>query len=187
MYTLVSSAQSLSRVWLFATPRAVAHQASPSITNYWNLLKLGSIESVMPSNHLTLCRPLLLCLQSFPADWSKDGGYLNWAVWGHPDSRALWLLGSVKEDVNKSRKMEKGAKLWASKTGPQTDEPGENGEGERTTAGFSPCKLTKVQGKHRVIQNVSTKLRMSGWKMSAHAVFWKHKVMQLSEGQVDTI
>ena len=187
MYTLVSSAQSLSRVWLFATPRAVAHQASPSITNYWNLLNSGPLSRW---RHPIISPSVVLfssCLQSFPADWSKDGGYLNWAVWGHPDSRALWLLGSVKEDVNKSRKMEKGAKLWASKTGPQTDEPGENGEGERTTAGFSPCKLTKVQRKHRVIQNVSTKLRMSGWKMSAHAVFWKHKVMQLSEGQVDTI
>ena len=183
MYTLVSSAQSLSRVWLFATPRAVAHQASPSITNYWNLLKLRSIESVMPSNHLTLCRPLLLLPSIFPSRLKQRWGLFELGSLAHPDSRALWLLGSLKEDVNKSRKMEKGAKLWAS----QTDEPGEKGEGERTTGGFSPCKLTKVQRKHRVIQNVSTKLRMSGWKMSAHAVMWKHKVMQLSEGQVDTI
>ena len=47
-------------VWLFATPRTVARQASLSITNSQSLLKLMSIESVMPSNHLILCCPLLL-------------------------------------------------------------------------------------------------------------------------------
>ena len=55
-----SSAQSLSRVRLFVTPWTTAHQASLSITNSWSLPKLMSIESVMPSNHLILCRPLLL-------------------------------------------------------------------------------------------------------------------------------
>ena len=50
-----SSVQALSRVRLFATPRAAARQASLSITNSWSLLKLMSIESVMPSNHLILC------------------------------------------------------------------------------------------------------------------------------------
>ena len=55
-----SSIQSLSCVQLFATPWTAAHQASLSITNFWSLLKLMSIESVMPSNHLILCRPLLL-------------------------------------------------------------------------------------------------------------------------------
>ena len=55
-----SSVQLLSRVWLFATPWTAAHQASLSISNSWSLLKLMSIESVMPSNHLILCRPLLL-------------------------------------------------------------------------------------------------------------------------------
>ena len=55
-----SSVQSLSRVWLFATPWIAAHRASLSITNSWSLLKLMSIELVMPSNHLILCRPLLL-------------------------------------------------------------------------------------------------------------------------------
>ena len=55
-----SSVQSLSRVWLFATPWTAAHQASLSIINSWSLLKLMSIKSVMPSNHLILCRPLLL-------------------------------------------------------------------------------------------------------------------------------
>ena len=55
-----SSVQSLSCVWLFATPWTAACQASLSITNSRSLLKLMSIESVMPSNHLILCRPLHL-------------------------------------------------------------------------------------------------------------------------------
>ena len=54
------SVQLLSRVWLYATPWTAAGQASLSITNSWNLLRLTSIESVMPSNHLILCHPLLL-------------------------------------------------------------------------------------------------------------------------------
>ena len=55
-----SSVQSLSHVQLFATPWIAAHQASLSITNSWSLLKLMSIESVMTSSHLILCRSLLL-------------------------------------------------------------------------------------------------------------------------------
>ena len=54
------SVQSLSHVWHLATPWTTARQASLSITNSWSLPKLISIESVMPSNHLILCRPLLL-------------------------------------------------------------------------------------------------------------------------------
>ena len=54
------SVRSLSHVWLFVTPQTAASQASLSVTNSWNLLKLMSIESVMPSNHLILCCPLLL-------------------------------------------------------------------------------------------------------------------------------
>ena len=54
------SVQSLSHVQLFATPWNSVFQASLSITNSWSLLKLMSIELVMPSNHLILCRPLLL-------------------------------------------------------------------------------------------------------------------------------
>ena len=50
-----------------ATPRSTAHRASLSITNLQSLLKLMSIKSVMPSNHLILCHPLSSCLQSFPA------------------------------------------------------------------------------------------------------------------------
>ena len=60
VFILFSSVQSLSRVRLFATPWITAHQASLSITNSWSLLRLTSIESVMPSSHLILCRPLLL-------------------------------------------------------------------------------------------------------------------------------
>ena len=59
--------QSFGCVRLFALPRTVAHQASLSITNYQSLFKLMSIESVMPSNHLVLCRPLLLLPSIFPS------------------------------------------------------------------------------------------------------------------------
>ena len=62
-----SSVQSLSRVWLFPTPWTAARQASLSITNCWSLLKLMSIESVMPSNHLILCHPLLFLPSIFPS------------------------------------------------------------------------------------------------------------------------
>ena len=59
--------QSLSRVQLFATPWTAARQASLSITNCQSLLKLMSIESVMPSSHLILCLPLLLLPPIFPS------------------------------------------------------------------------------------------------------------------------
>ena len=65
-----ASIQSLSHVKLFATPWTVACQASLSITNSLSLLKLMSITSMMPSNHLILSRPLLLPPQSFPASGS---------------------------------------------------------------------------------------------------------------------
>ena len=81
-----SSVQSLSYVWLFVTSWTAAHQASLSITNSWTFLKLMSIKSVMPFNHLILCHPLLfppsifssirvfsnesvLCIK-WPKDWS---------------------------------------------------------------------------------------------------------------------
>ena len=59
-FAMFRSVQSFSCVWLFATPRMAAHQASLSFTISQNLLKVMSIESVMPSNHLILCHPLLL-------------------------------------------------------------------------------------------------------------------------------
>ena len=67
MPSSISSVQSLSSVQLFVTPWTAAHQASLSITNSQSLPKLMSIESVMPSNHLILCRPLLLLPSIFPS------------------------------------------------------------------------------------------------------------------------
>ena len=70
----LSSVQSLSCVQLFATPWTVARQASLSITNSRSLLKLMSIELVMPSSHLILCHPLLLLPSIFPTirDFSNE-------------------------------------------------------------------------------------------------------------------
>ena len=62
-----SSVQLLSCVWFFVTPWTAACQGSLSITNSQSLLKLMSIESVMPSNHLILCHPLLLLPSIFPS------------------------------------------------------------------------------------------------------------------------
>jgi len=67
MYPLSQSVLSLSRVWLFATPWPAACQASLSTTNSQSLLKLMSIESLMSSNHLILCLPLLLLPSVFPS------------------------------------------------------------------------------------------------------------------------
>ena len=84
---LVVVVQPLSHVRLFATPRVAAHQASPSFTISRSLLKLMSIESVVPSNHLILCHPLLLLPLIFPSirvfsnelalyiRWSKDWSF----------------------------------------------------------------------------------------------------------------
>ena len=58
---------SVAQSCLFATPWTMARQASLSITNSWSLLQLMSIESVMPSNHLILCRPRLLLASTFPS------------------------------------------------------------------------------------------------------------------------
>ena len=62
-----SSVQSLSHVWLFATPRTAACQASLSITKSQSSPKLMSLDSVIPSNHLILCHPLLLLPSIFPS------------------------------------------------------------------------------------------------------------------------
>ena len=67
LYAEFSSVQSLSRVQLFVTPWTAACQASLSITNFWSLFKLVSIESVMPLNHLILCRPLFPLPSIFPS------------------------------------------------------------------------------------------------------------------------
>ena len=65
-FTLIRSVQSLSHVQHFVTPWTAVHQASLSITNSQSLLKLMSIQSVMPFNHLILCCPLLLLPSIFP-------------------------------------------------------------------------------------------------------------------------
>ena len=71
----VSSVQSLSHVWLFVTPWTAAHQASLSITNSQSWLKFMSIESVMPSNYLILCRLLLLLPSIFPSNRVFSNGH----------------------------------------------------------------------------------------------------------------
>ena len=72
----LSSVQSLSRVWFFATPWTAARQASLPITNSPSLPKLMPIELVMPFNHLILCHPLLLLSSTFPASGSFQMGQL---------------------------------------------------------------------------------------------------------------
>ena len=67
LWVSIGSVQSLSHVWLFPTTWTTGRQASLSITYSRSLLKLMSIESVMPSNHLILCRPLLLLPSIFPS------------------------------------------------------------------------------------------------------------------------
>ena len=71
----LSSVQSFSRVWLFATPWTAASQASLSITSSWSLLKLMSIKSVMPSNHLIFISPDDNSI--FPVIWPKISWYLQ--------------------------------------------------------------------------------------------------------------
>ena len=81
---LISSVQSLSHVQLFATSWAAAYQASLSLTNSRSSLKLISIELVMPSNHLILCRPLLFLPSIFPSIrvFSKESVLrIKWPYW----------------------------------------------------------------------------------------------------------
>ena len=99
-----SSVQSLSRVRLFVTPWTVAHQASLSITSSQSLLKLMSIESVRPSNHLILCHPLLLLPSLFPIirvfsnesalriRWPKYWSFYRW------ENRSLKMFGHIAKD-----------------------------------------------------------------------------------------
>ena len=78
---LFSSVQLLSCVRLFATPWTAAHRVSVSVTNSWSLLKLMSIESVMPSNHLILCHPLLFPPSIFPSFrvfFSESVPHIRW-------------------------------------------------------------------------------------------------------------
>ena len=89
---IIRSDQSLSRVRLFATPWIVAHQASLSIIISLSSLRLTSIESVMPSSHLILCRPLFLLPQSLPASESFPMSQLF--AWGG-QSIGISALASV--------------------------------------------------------------------------------------------
>ena len=117
-----SSVQLLSRVQLFATPWIAARQASLSITNSRSLPKLMSIELVMPSNHLILCRPLLILpsvlpsirvfsnestlLMRWPKDWSfsfsispsheHPGLIFEWTGWIFLQSKGLsWVFSNT--------------------------------------------------------------------------------------------
>ena len=99
IWGLFSSVQLLSCVWLFATPWNVARQASLSITNSQNLLKLMSIESVMPSNYLILCHPLLLpsifpSIRSFlmSALCIRWPNYWSFGFRISPSSEYSWLI-----------------------------------------------------------------------------------------------
>ena len=84
-YTCISSVQLLSHIWLFATPWTAAHQASQSITSSPSLLKLMSIESVMPSNHL-----ILLSSPSPPTlNLSQHQGLFQWVSSSHQVAKAL--------------------------------------------------------------------------------------------------
>ena len=67
IFAAFSSVQLLSRVRLFVTPWTAAYQASLFTTNSWGLFKFMSVESVMPSNHLIICQPLLLLPSIFPS------------------------------------------------------------------------------------------------------------------------
>ena len=93
----LQSVQSLSHVQLFVTPRTTACQASLSITNSRSLLKLTSIESVMPSNHLILSHPLLLLPSIFPSIkvFSNESVLcIRWPkYWSFSFSR--WVLGLI--------------------------------------------------------------------------------------------
>ena len=93
LQTIITSVQLLSRVQLFATPGTAAHQASLFITKSQSLLKLMFVESVMPSNHLILCHPLLLLPSIFPSIGVFSNGlalYIRWLkYWGFSFSSSI--------------------------------------------------------------------------------------------------
>ena len=90
-----SSVRSLTHVQFFATPWTAACQASLSITNSQSLLKLMSIESVMPSNHLILCHPLLLLPSIFPSIrvFSNDSVlHIRWSKFQLQHQSFQWIF-----------------------------------------------------------------------------------------------
>ena len=96
----VSSVQSLSRVWLFVTPWTEAHQVSLSITNSWSLLKLMSIKSMMPSNHLKLWHPHLLLPSIFPS----ISVYSNESVFAISNETKVISMVVIKPEKSKREK-----------------------------------------------------------------------------------
>ena len=99
-----SSVQSLSHVWLFATPWIAACQASLSTTNSWSSLKLTSIESVMPSSHLILCCPLLLLPPSLSASESFPMSQLF--VWGGQSTGVSTLASFLPKNTKDQSPLE---------------------------------------------------------------------------------
>ena len=90
-YRQCSSVQSLSHVRLFATPWTAARQPSLSITNSWSLLKLMSTESVMLSNHLILCCPLLL----LPSIFATSGSFPSQLFASHGQTVGVSVVATV--------------------------------------------------------------------------------------------
>ena len=104
MKIILAVAQSLSRVWLFVTPWTEARQASLSFTVSWSLLKIMSIELVMPYNHLILCFPLLLLPSIFPIIrvFSNESAlHIRWPnYWSFSISPYIEYLGLISFRIN---------------------------------------------------------------------------------------
>ena len=134
----LSPVQLLSRVWLFATPWTEAHEASLSITNSQSLLKLMSIESMMPPNHLILCHPFLLPPSIFPSIRvcsNESVLHIRWPnYWSFSISPSNEYLGLIFVDLYRIKGFPGGAegKASARKTGDLGSIPGlgrSSGEG----------------------------------------------------------
>ena len=106
LYLFVVAVQSLSCVQLFVTPRTAAHQAPLSFTISWSLLKFMSIELVMPSNHLILCRPFLLLPSIVPASGGQSIGasasasVLPMSIQGWFSSRLTGLISLLAKGLS---------------------------------------------------------------------------------------
>ena len=104
MKIILAVAQSLSRVWLFVTPWTEARQASLSFTVSWSLLKIMSIELVMPYNHLILCFSLLLLPSIFPIIrvFSNESAlHIRWPnYWSFSISPYIEYLGLISFRIN---------------------------------------------------------------------------------------
>ena len=107
----LSSVQWLSWVRLLEAPWTAAHQASLSITNSWSLLRLMSIELVMPSNHLILCHPFSSCLQSFPASGSFSMSQFfassGQSVGASASGLSRWVLSAITSPEEWGRGLDK--------------------------------------------------------------------------------